>query len=67
MRTAHAFGTQNILTSLYDAHIQEARVIDAKSAVYQGIGLGTFFFIIYSAYALGMESCRQPHFMSNPF
>ena len=57
IRTAHAFGTQKTLSSLYDIHIQESRLIDAKSAIYHGAGLGLFFFIIYSAYALGMESC----------
>ena len=57
IRTAHAFGTQKTLTSLYDIYIQESRLVDTKSAIYHGAGLGLFFFITYSAYALGGESC----------
>ena len=58
VRTAHAFGTQNILSSLYDVHIQGARVIDTKSAIFHGAGIGVFFFVIYASYALGTESHR---------
>lgn len=37
---------------MYDVHIQHAFVADLKAAIIHGGGLGVFFFIIYSAYAL---------------
>lgn len=53
IRTAQAFGTQRILSGLYDRHIDESRKVDLKAAVWHGGGLAVFFFVIYSAYALG--------------
>lgn len=53
VRTAQAFGTQKILADLYDKHITSAFQADLKGAVWHGGGLGVFFFVIYSAYALG--------------
>lgn len=56
VRTAQAFGTQRILSDLYDGHTGKAYVLDMKAAAWNGGGLAIFFFIIYSAYALGMSS-----------
>ena len=53
IRTAHAFGTQHALASLYDAAVQKAYQVEYKLAVSQGICLGFFFFAMYAAYALG--------------
>lgn len=53
MRTAQAFGTQVILAKLYEVFIGKARQVDMKAAVWHGGGLAVFFFVIYSAYALG--------------
>ena len=53
VRTAQAFGTQDILSGLYNAHILRSQKIDLKHAVWSGGGLCVFFFIIYCAYALG--------------
>lgn len=55
IRTAKAFGTQNILASIYDSHILKAHIVDVKSAVIHGCGLSVFFFVIYSAYALAFQ------------
>ncbi|KAF9242527.1 P-loop containing nucleoside triphosphate hydrolase protein [Melanogaster broomeanus] len=55
VRTAHAFGTQTILSRLYDVHIEAARTVDIKAAVYNGAGYGVFFFVIYSSYALAFQ------------
>ncbi|KZT39956.1 P-loop containing nucleoside triphosphate hydrolase protein [Sistotremastrum suecicum HHB10207 ss-3] len=52
IRTAQAFGTQSKLAKLYDVPINKSKTVDSKAAVWHGLGLGTFFFIIYSAYAL---------------
>ena len=52
IRTAQAFGTQNILSTLYDAHIAMSHTVDVKAAAVNGIGLANFFFVIYSAYGL---------------
>ena len=55
VRTAQAFGTQEILSNLYDSHIAHSQVVEAKSALVHGIGLSVFFFVIYSAYALAFS------------
>ena len=53
IRTAHAFGTQHALASLYDVAIQKAYQAEYRLAIIQGIGLGMFFFSVYAAYGLG--------------
>ncbi|KIK97939.1 hypothetical protein PAXRUDRAFT_807077 [Paxillus rubicundulus Ve08.2h10] len=55
VRTAHAFGAQKILSGLYDVHVTEARIIDAKGALVHGGGLGIFTFAIYAGYALAFQ------------
>lgn len=55
IRTAQAFGTQKILADLYDSHTSMSYTVDLKAAVWQGCGLATFFFVIYSAYALAFS------------
>ena len=57
IRTAHAFGTQNILRRLYDAHIQQALSADASSTIFRAAGYSIFFFVMYAAYALGTHPC----------
>ncbi|KAK0187916.1 P-loop containing nucleoside triphosphate hydrolase protein [Armillaria mellea] len=52
VRTAQAFGTQRILSSLYDQHVEKSKVVDVKSAIWLGGSLSVFFFCIYSSYAL---------------
>ena len=53
IRTAQAFGTQKTLSKLYDVSITKAFNVDQKAAIVNGCGLSAFFFVIYSAYALG--------------
>ncbi|KAG7448838.1 P-loop containing nucleoside triphosphate hydrolase protein [Guyanagaster necrorhizus] len=55
VRTAQAFGTQRILSSLYDQHVAKSKVVDVKSAVWLGGSLSVFFFCIYSSYALAFS------------
>ncbi|KJA18017.1 hypothetical protein HYPSUDRAFT_169806 [Hypholoma sublateritium FD-334 SS-4] len=55
IRTAQAFGTQNILSKLYNKHIDESLKVDLKAATWHGGGLAIFFFVIYSAYALAFS------------
>ncbi|EIW81035.1 ste6-like protein [Coniophora puteana RWD-64-598 SS2] len=55
VRTAQAFGVQKTMASLYDIHIEGSRKVDSKAAIFHGIGLGFFFFIIYSSYALAFD------------
>ncbi|KAI6129641.1 ste6-like protein, partial [Pisolithus croceorrhizus] len=55
IRTAQAFGSQKVLSSLFDKKIDSVRTMKAKSAVWHGCGMGVFFFIIYSAYALAFD------------
>jgi hypothetical protein len=56
VRTAQAFGTQHTLARKYDNHIAQARITDIRTALYNGMGLGTLFFVIYASYALSI--CR---------
>jgi ATP-binding cassette subfamily B (MDR/TAP) protein 1 len=55
IRTAQAFGTQNILGALYNSHIDQSLKVDMKAATWHGGGLAVFFFVIYSAYALAFS------------
>ncbi|CAE6419809.1 unnamed protein product [Rhizoctonia solani] len=55
VRTAHAFGTQATLSGSYDVFINKASVFDNKAAIFQGCGLGIFFFVIYGAYGLAFN------------
>ncbi|GJJ15592.1 hypothetical protein Clacol_009870 [Clathrus columnatus] len=55
VRTAHAFGTQSILSGLYDDFVRTAFISDFKGAVSNGCGLAVFFFIIWSAYSLAFS------------
>jgi ATP-binding cassette subfamily B (MDR/TAP) protein 1 len=55
VRTAQAFGTQKILSAMYDIHIGKAFAVDFKAAMVHGFGLSVFFFVIYSAYALAFQ------------
>lgn len=52
IRTAQAFGTQKVLSGLYNKHVEEAHIVDLKTALWQGAGLAGMFFAVYSAYAL---------------
>lgn len=52
VRTAKAFGIEQRLVDLYDESNVETTKQGNKKAICQGIGLGAFFFIIYSSYAL---------------
>ena len=53
IRTAQAFGTQSTLEKVYNKFVTGALIVDLKAARFHGGGLATFFFVIYSAYALG--------------
>ncbi|GAA5842598.1 hypothetical protein JCM9279_003631 [Rhodotorula babjevae] len=52
VRIAHAFGNQQRLADSYDESNQETLRVGLKSARFNGLGLGVFFFIIYSSYGL---------------
>ena len=52
MRTAQAFGTQGVLSRLYDVNITKSKEADLTAAAWHGGGLAIFFFVIYSSYAL---------------
>jgi ATP-binding cassette subfamily B (MDR/TAP) protein 1 len=55
IRTAQAFGTQNVLASLYDVAVQKTYNVDRQGAVAHGIGLSCFFFSMYAAYGLAFS------------
>ena len=52
VRTAKAFGIEALLSSLYNQRNKEATYASQRRAIASGFGLGSFFFCIYSAYAL---------------
>ncbi|KAF8900291.1 multidrug resistance protein 1 [Gymnopilus junonius] len=55
VRTAQAFGTQKILTGLYDERIEESRKVEMKIAVVAGIGTGAALFVVYASYGLAFS------------
>ncbi|KAL0958172.1 hypothetical protein HGRIS_000335 [Hohenbuehelia grisea] len=55
VRTAQAFGSQRKLCDLYKVHIDKSRKVELQYAVYNGIGIAFFFFIVYCAYALAFS------------
>ena len=52
VRTAKAFGIEALLSLLYNQRNREATFASKNRAIASGLGLGSFFFCIYSAYAL---------------
>ncbi|EJD34498.1 hypothetical protein AURDEDRAFT_176471 [Auricularia subglabra TFB-10046 SS5] len=52
IRTAQAFGSQSILSEIYDRFLAVAKKYDSKQAMIHGVGVGAFYFISYSSYAL---------------
>lgn len=52
VRTAKAFGAEARLVELYDESNRMTTKQGVRKAITQGVGLGIFFFIIYSGYAL---------------
>ncbi|KWU43090.1 P-loop containing nucleoside triphosphate hydrolase protein [Rhodotorula sp. JG-1b] len=52
VRSAHAFGNQKRLADMYNEANERTLKIGLKSARFNGLGLGVFFFIIYGAYGL---------------
>uniref|UniRef100_A0A8H7Y479 P-loop containing nucleoside triphosphate hydrolase protein n=1 Tax=Psilocybe cubensis TaxID=181762 RepID=A0A8H7Y479_PSICU len=55
VRTAQAFGSQSILTGLYNGRIGESLKAELKASIAHGIGLGVFFFVIYAGYGLAFS------------
>ncbi|PPQ92430.1 hypothetical protein CVT25_008651 [Psilocybe cyanescens] len=55
VRTAQAFGTQKILGSLYNKHVNESHKVDMKASFWHGGGLAAFFFVIYASYGLAFS------------
>ena len=52
IRTAHAFGTQKKLASLYDVPNRRALSYGKRAVIFTAFSLATFFLIIYASYAL---------------
>jgi ATP-binding cassette subfamily B (MDR/TAP) protein 1 len=55
VRTAQAFGSQKILSGLYDAHVEQSFTYQLRSALFHGCGMAIFFFVLYVSYALGQS------------
>ena len=55
IRNSHAFGSQNVLHSLYNDYVLKARTASSKIAVWLGSCLGVMFFAIYASYALAFQ------------
>lgn len=53
IRTAHAFGTQKILGSLYKSKVDKTQEFNLKAALSHAAGFGVFFFVLYGGYGLG--------------
>ena len=48
IRTAQAFGSQNILSKMYNVHITNSAYFEKKMAIVNGLGLAVFFFVMYA-------------------
>lgn len=48
VRTAHAFGTQPVLSDLYDTQVQQASVYDSKAAFAKGMPPSVFTVVLLS-------------------
>ncbi|KAI0652215.1 multidrug resistance protein 1 [Trametes meyenii] len=55
VRTAQAFGIQHVLSDLYDTHVSKSRAIDSKGAIWQGLHLSFWTFLLYASYALAFS------------
>ncbi|KAI0660475.1 multidrug resistance protein 1 [Cubamyces menziesii] len=55
VRTAHAFGIQRVLADLYDSHVLKSRAVDLTTAVWQGVFISFWTFLLYAAYALAFN------------
>ncbi|KAI0673480.1 multidrug resistance protein 1 [Trametes maxima] len=55
VRTAQAFGIQHVLSDLYDTHVTKSRAIDSKGAIWQGLHLSFWTFLLYASYALAFS------------
>ncbi|KIP08244.1 hypothetical protein PHLGIDRAFT_127165 [Phlebiopsis gigantea 11061_1 CR5-6] len=55
IRTAQAFGTQQVLADKYEIPVDSARRASLKGAAWRGGSLAVFFFVIYSGYALAFD------------
>ncbi|KAL4062317.1 P-loop containing nucleoside triphosphate hydrolase protein [Scleroderma yunnanense] len=55
VRTAQAFGAQKVLGALFDKKMNSIRVVDGKSAIWNGVSLAILFFVIYASYALAFD------------
>ncbi|KAL0955118.1 hypothetical protein HGRIS_004034 [Hohenbuehelia grisea] len=55
IRSAQAFGSQNILSALFQSHVDKAKKIEIKASIIQGIGVSAMFFVIYAAHALAFS------------
>jgi ATP-binding cassette subfamily B (MDR/TAP) protein 1 len=59
VRTARAFGTQKVLSGIYDDRINASLRVDLKMTAIHGSSMSVFFFVIYAGYALGMLNYLQ--------
>lgn len=67
VRTAQAFGTQRILSGLFDTHVQKSYAAELKSSICEGGGLAFIYFAIYASYALGKSQISSPDIYLNFF
>ncbi|KAI8436928.1 hypothetical protein MSG28_010354 [Choristoneura fumiferana] len=52
IRTVYAFSGQQKEIDRYKVHLKDARIINIKKGLFNGIAMGTLFFCIFCAYAL---------------
>jgi ATP-binding cassette subfamily B (MDR/TAP) protein 1 len=55
IRTAQAFGTQKIMSGIYDKNVDVTRVVDTRASIGQGAALGCLCFVNYAGYALAFD------------
>ncbi|KAI0830713.1 P-loop containing nucleoside triphosphate hydrolase protein [Trametes gibbosa] len=55
IRTVQAFGIQRILFELYNQHVQKSRRVEFQTAIWQGVYLSFWTFLMYAAYGLAFN------------
>ncbi|KAH9858203.1 P-loop containing nucleoside triphosphate hydrolase protein [Lenzites betulinus] len=55
VRTVHAFGIQRTLFELYNQHVNKSRRVELQSAIWQGVYLSFWTFLMYASYALAFN------------
>ena len=58
IRTAQAFGTQRILSSIFGEHVDKSLRVGMKGLIYPAASYTVIYFVVYAGYGLGEARLR---------